>query len=320
MAGANRLNWPRRGSLQFWPRKRAARTLARARTWARLDAPKLLGYIGYKAGMTHIQYTDARQNSLTKGMIVTVPVTIIECPSLLPVSLCFYKKTTSGDQRIAEIYADKLDKAIKKPKNAAAEPKPEEYHEIRLKVMSQPKLTASGKKVPDVIEIAISSPKDAALAYAKQLLTKEIKISDIFKEGQFIDVHAVTKGKGFQGTVKRYGVKIRQHKSEKTKRGVGSLGPWTPKRVRWSVAQPGKMGYHTRTEYNKHLIKINNKPEEINPKGGLVRYGFVKNDYILVKGSIPGPKKRAILLTEPLRATQHPHQITISHIHQESQQ
>lgn len=320
MAGANRLYWPRRGSLQFWPRKRAAKSLVRARTWAHLDTPKLLGYIGYKAGMTHIQFTDTRNNALTKNMVVTFPVTIIECPSMLPVSLCFYKHSPAGLHRVAELYAEKLDKAIKKPKEIQAEPKPEEYDEIRVKVMSQPKLVAFGRKNPDITEIAIGGPKDAARVYAKQLLTKDIKASDIFKEGQFIDVHAVTKGKGFQGTVKRYGVKIRQHKSEKTKRGVGTLGPWTPKRVRWSVGQPGKMGYHARTEYNKHLIKINNKPEEINPKGGFVRYGLVKNECLLIKGSVPGPKKRAVLLTEPLRATQHPTQIAISYIHQESQQ
>ncbi len=320
MAGANRLYWPRRGSLQFWPRKRAAHQLARARSWAQLDTPKLVGYIGYKAGMTHIQFTDTRPNALTKNMVVAFPATIIECPSMLPLSLCFYKHTSSGLHRVAEIYADKLDKAIIKPKKQPSEPKPEEYDELKVKVMSQPKLTAFGRKNPDTMEIAISGKKDAALAYAKQLLTKEIKASDLFKEGQYIDVHAVSKGKGFQGTVKRYGVKIRQHKSEKTKRGVGTLGPWTPKRVRWSVAQPGKMGYHTRTEYNKHLLKINSKPEDINPKGGFVRYGLVKNEYLLIKGSVPGPKKRAILLTEPLRAKCHPVQIPISYINQESQQ
>ena len=320
MAGANRLYWPRRGSLQFRPRKRAANVLPRMRSYAHLDTPKLIGYVGYKAGMTHIQFTDTRNNSLTKGMTVATAVTIIECPSILPVSICFYKKTDSNFNRIAEIFAEKLDKSIKRPKNQQKEPKIDEYDEMRLKIITQPKLTSFGKKNPDMIEIPIAGPKEAVLSYAKQLLNKEIKASEIFKEGQFLDVHAVSKGKGFQGTVKRYGVKIRQHKSEKTKRGVGTLGPWTPKRVRWSVAQPGKMGYHKRTEYNKHLIKINNKPEEINPKGGLVRYGLVKNEYLLIKGSVVGPKKRAVLLTEPVRPTHHPHQIQISYLSQESQQ
>ena len=105
MAGANRLYWPRRGSLQFRPRKRAANVLPRMRSYAHLDTPKLIGYVGYKAGMTHIQFTDTRNNSLTKGMTVATAVTIIECPSILPVSICFYKKTDSNFNRIAEIFA-----------------------------------------------------------------------------------------------------------------------------------------------------------------------------------------------------------------------
>ncbi len=321
MAGANRLYWPRRGSLQFWPRKRAKHHLARARTWPANTAPKLLGYIGYKAGMTHVQFTDNRPNTMTKGLIITMPVTIIECPSLLPLSLVFYKKVNTTTNRVAEIFTEKLPKSIKKPKSQQKEPSIQEFDELRLKVITQPKLTSIGKKNYGILEIAIGGPKQAALTHARELLHQDhIKISDIFKEGQFIDVHAVTKGKGFQGTIKRYGVKIRQHKSEKVKRGVGTLGPWTPKRVRWSVGQPGKMGYHTRTEYNKHLIKINTNPAEINPKGGFVRYGLVKNEYILVKGSIPGSKKRPVLLTEPLRAKQHAHQIAIAYTNQESQQ
>ncbi len=320
MAGANRLFWPRRGSLQIWPRKRAKSKLPRIRSWAAQESPKLLGYIGYKAGMTHIQFTDNRPNALTKGMVVATPVTIIECPSLLPVSLNFYKKTYSGVIRVAEIFAEKLDKAIKRPKKVQIEPKQENYDEIRLKVITQPKLTSIGKKKPDSMEIPIGGPKEQALKYAKELLTREIKASEIFKEGQLVDTHAITTGKGFQGTVKRYGVKIRQHKSEKTKRGVGTLGPWTPKRVRWSVAQPGKMGYHMRTEYNKRIIKINTSTEEINPKGGFVSYGFVKNEYLMVKGSITGPKKRTIILTEPIRQHQHLQQIQPTYIHKESQQ
>lgn len=306
--------------MQFWPRKRAKGIVARVRHWATHDTPKLLGYLGYKAGMTHIQFSDDRKTSLTKGMTVAFPVTVIECPSLLPVSLCFYKSTPSGLQRNAEVFSEKLDKSIKKPKKAQKEPKIGEFDEIRIKIITQPKLTSIGKKKPDIIEIPISGKPEEVHAYAKQLLTREIKVSELFKEGQFVDIHAVTKGHGFQGTVKRYGVKIRQHKSEKVKRGVGTLGSWTPKRVSWTVAQPGKMGFHTRTEYNKHIIKINNTLNDINPKGGFVRYGFVKNEYLLLKGSIPGPKKRPVILTEPIRPTKNAYHITTTYVHKESQQ
>ncbi|MBW2999343.1 50S ribosomal protein L3, partial [Candidatus Woesearchaeota archaeon] len=71
---------PRSGSMQYWPRKRAKRAYARVRSWAAGKEPKLLGFAGYKAGMSHISFTDPRKSSTTKGMEITWPVTIIECP------------------------------------------------------------------------------------------------------------------------------------------------------------------------------------------------------------------------------------------------
>ena len=53
----------------------------------------------------------------------------------------------------------------------------------------------------------------------EDLIGKEIIIDEVFKEGAFLDVHGVTKGKGFQGPVKRHGIMLRHHKSEKSRRG-----------------------------------------------------------------------------------------------------
>ncbi len=271
--------------------------------------------------MTHLLYKDEKSTSVTKGMTVAIPATIIECPPLKPVALRLYNQTPIGLLLVAQFFSDHLPKGMKKPVTSST--MPSAFSVVRLVVVTQPEKTGFGKKQHDMTELQVSgkTPQDA-YNYAKELLSKqELKVSDIFKEGQFVDVHGVTKGKGFQGTVKRYGVKIRQHKSEKTKRGIGTLGPWTPKRVLWTVAQAGKMGYHKRSEYNKYIIKINAKPEDINPLGGLVRYGLVKNEYLLLKGSVPGPKKRPILLTEPQRNPQYKEQITgISYIHKGSQQ
>ncbi len=178
---------------------------------------------------------------------------------------------------------------------------PEKYEEITIVAETQPQATATGKKKTNTIELALAGPKEGKLEHAKNLLGKELKLADIFKEGQYIDVHSVTKGKGFQGTVKRFGVKIRHHKSEKTKRGIGTLGPWIPRHVSWKVPQSGKMGYHTRTEFNKLVVKLNPKPEEVNAKGGLLHYGKIKNDCILIKGSVPGPVKREIVITDAIR-------------------
>ena len=269
--------------------------------------------------MTHIIVRDNNPKSITKGQNVAIPVTIIECPSLKPLSLRFYISTANGLQLASEIIADKLDKRFQKPKKQGQEIK--DFAELRLVVYTQPSTTDFGKKKPDLLELRVNGKtKEEQLKLGKELLQKDIKIHDIFKEGQYIDVHAVTKGKGFQGTVKRFGVKIRQHKSEKTKRGVGTLGSWRPKKVSWRVAQPGKMGYHTRTEYNKWLIKILQDPKEVNPEGGFLQYGFIKNDAVLVKGSVPGPVKRAVILTEAIRPQRKAEVAEVKFISRESKQ
>lgn len=317
MAGSNRLHKPRHGSLQFWPHARAKKETTRVRNWTNLNTTKLLGFLGYKVGMTHALIRDNKSTSLTKGMQISIPVTIIECPPIKPLSIRFYKHTPYGSKVISELFSTKVDKIFHISKKPNKEPA--EFDDIKLLVYTQPKLTGF-KKQPNVLELALSGKKEEKLKLAKELLEKEIKVSEVFKAGQFVDVHAVTTGKGFQGTVKKSGVKIRRHKSEGTRRGVGTLGPWTPSRVNVAVAQPGKIGYHTRTECNKWLLKISTKPEEVIPKGGFMHYGNVKNEYIILKGSIPGPTKRVITLTEPTRFNGKPLVAEITAISLESKQ
>jgi len=316
---------PRSGSLQFWPRKRAKKETARVRSWAKLQEAKLLGFAGYKVGMTHIFYTDNRAHSLTKGSDISCPVTVIECPPLKTISVKFYKKTTNALTLSDEILAEKLDKEFARKINLPKKIKKKiddmsetqgvsehaqessisdikDYDDIRLLVVTQPKLTGIGKKKPELFEIAIGGNKEDKQKYAKEKLGKEIHIHEIFSEGQQIDIHGVTKGKGFQGAVKRFGIGLRSHKSEKTIRGPGSLGPWRGQgHVMWRVAHAGKMGYHLRTEYNKLVLKIGNKKEEINQKGGFIGYGMVKNPYILIKGSTIGPVKRLLRFNLAIR-------------------
>ena len=293
---------PRHGSLQFWPRKRAKREIPRIKAWSKLAGAKLLGFAGYKVGMAHVIMKDT-STKVTKGMDISSPVTIIECPPLKPLSLRFYKNTSYGLKVISEIPAKNLNKElarkIKLPKKQANK-EIAEFDELRLQVYTQPKLTSIGKKKPEIFEIALSGSKEEQLSIAKQFLEKEIKLSDVFKEGELVDIHAVSTGKGFQGATKRFGTRLRQHKSEKVKRGVGSLGPWHSRSI-WAVPHPGKMGYHTRLDFNKLILKINSNPSEINPKQGFHKYGFIKNDYILIRGSVPGPKKRAIRMVEAIR-------------------
>ena len=297
---------PRRGSMQYWPRKRSKHSLARVRSWADENKAKPLGFIGYKTGMAHLHVLDNRAKSLTKGEEIFCPTTIVDCPPMTIYGVVFYKKSLSGVRKISSIMAENLVKELAKKIQLPKKTKKtidtvSDFDDLRLLVQSNPKLTSSGDKKPKLIEIALGGSKDDKLQYAKENLGKEIKINDVFEDGNQLDVHGITIGKGFQGTVKRFGVPIRQHKSEKVKRGIGNLGAWTPKRVLFNVPQSGKMGYHLRTEYNKQLLKIGEDGKEITPKSGLHRYGVVKNSYVLIKGSIVGPKKRAVLLTRAIR-------------------
>lgn len=286
--------------MQIWPRKRARRIYPRVRSWSNVERTKLLGFAGYKAGMTHIQARD-NSNSTTKGQIISIPVTIVECPPLKPLSLRFYKNSNYGFKLTGEILAKNLDKELKRkitmPKKSSKE-EVKEFDVLKLAVYTQPKLIGKKKK-PEIFEIAIGNNN---LEFGKSLLQKDIKINDIFNEGQLVDIHSVSRAKGFQGPVKRFGVRLRQKKSEKVKRGPGSLGAWKGQQhMMYRVAHAGQMGYHTRTDYNKLVIKIGNKVEDINPKGGFLRYGEIKNDYVLIKGSLPGAVKRLVRLTEPMR-------------------
>lgn len=287
---------PRSGSLQYWPRKRAKKIYANVKYWKKTKENKILGFIGYKVGMTHLHYIP--QNTKEKTETFS-PITVIECPPLKPLSLRFYKETPYGSEIITEITSKNLDKELSRKitlsKKQKEEKIPEDFDYLKLVVYTQPKLTTIGKKKPEIIELGLSGN----LEFARALLSKnEIKIEEVFKENQYVDVHAITKGKGIQGPVKRFGVSLKQHKSEKGTRRVGSLGNWYART--WRVAHPGQMGFFKRTEQNKLIFKISSE-KDINPKSGFHKYGIIKNDYVLLKGSVAGPQKRVIILTESAR-------------------
>ncbi|HEV2165389.1 MAG TPA: 50S ribosomal protein L3, partial [Thermoplasmata archaeon] len=78
---------PRRGSLGFSPRVRAAKPAPRIRSWpAGPKIPSLEGFAGYKVGMSHAFMVDYRKRSTTAGQEVSVPVTIVEVPPLRAVA------------------------------------------------------------------------------------------------------------------------------------------------------------------------------------------------------------------------------------------
>lgn len=294
---------PRKGSLQFWPRKRASKFLPSV-NWKSLtpNSKGLKGFICYKAGMSSAIVRDNTPNSMTKGKNISLPVTILECPSIKIFSTRFYKNR----KIIKEILSENLDKELKKkiklskkaPKKLQ-DIKKEEYDEIRAIVYSQVKKT-SVKKKPDLLEIGLIGNVEEQLNFIKENIEKEISILDVFENGQLVDFKGLTKGKGFSGPVKRFGIKLKQSKSEKGRRRPGSIGPWHPARVTFRVPMAGQLGMFTRTSYNNKIIDMG-KSENKLFLNNIKNYGKIKTDYIVIKGSIQGPAKRQIVITSPLR-------------------
>lgn len=322
---------PRKGSLQFWHRARAKKETPLVKNWPKSKNVNLLGFVGYKAGMTHVMLKDNRAGSTTKGDSISWPVTVVECPAVKIFSIRFYSKDNYGEQLVSEVFNPKLDKELARvislPKNYNYEEKLKKAEErlgivtdITINVYTQPRKSGLGKKTPEILEMAIGGEDiKAKLDFAKANLDKEMRVSDVLKAGLKVDVHAVTKGKGFQGLIKRFGIALRSHKAEKGQRRI-LYGPLRPARIIWGQHMPGKMGYHTRTEYNKGIVFIGDKAEKINPKGGFLHYGLVKSDYVLLHGSVPGPAKRLIRIVESIRGSKPIGNIELQHVSQESKQ
>jgi large subunit ribosomal protein L3 len=301
---------PRRGSMGYSPRKRARNETPHIKNWPEgFEKPKIQGFLGYKAGMTHAFVVDYRPTSTTSGREVVMPVSVVETPPLKIAAVRAYKETPYGLQTIGEIWADKLDPEILKKLTSYKKEKKKNWDftkdadDIRVIVYTQPRLvTGVPKKIPEIREFRISGGSlEDQIKYVKEILGKEVKISDALKEGDMIDTIAVTKGKGFQGHVQRWGVKLLFHKNSKHRRMIGTTGSWHPSYIQATVPQAGQMGYHQRTELNKRILKIGEKGEEVTPSGGFPNYGVIRNSYIILHGSIPGPTKRLISMRDSIR-------------------
>jgi large subunit ribosomal protein L3 len=297
----------------FSPRKRATREVPTFNAWPDDDGqPGLQGFAGYKAGMSHVVMIDDEPNSPTEGMEESLPVTIVETPPMRAVAVRAYEDTAYGKKPLTEVWAadldDDLDRVLDAPSDADFDADREAFEaaladhaiaDVRVITHTVPSEVSSvPKKKPDVMETRVGggSLSDRA-EFALDLLAEggEHSMNDVFRAGEYLDVSGVTKGKGTQGPVKRWGVQKRKgkHARQGWRRRIGNLGPWNPSRVRSTVPQQGQMGYHQRTELNKRLVSVGDG-DDVNKDGGLVNYGEVSGEYALVKGSLPGPKKRLV--------------------------
>jgi large subunit ribosomal protein L3 len=309
---------PRKGSLGYSPRKRVKSIIPRLRSWPELDRVVPIAFAGYKVGMTHAIVIENNPHSPLKGMEIAIPLTIVETPPLLAIGARCYKQTSYGLKVSGEIWADNFPKQLKKAKkkdfkkekaetsyNAKHKnndwSKFEESDEIKLITATQPRLAGLPKKNPEIMEQPLGGSISEKLTYVKENLGKEINVFDVFSEGDLVDIITITKGKGTQGPVKRWGVKLLPAKSEKFRRKPGSMGPWTPKTTSWRIPQAGQTGYHQRTIFNLPIYKVGRQENKLVMKGDFLHYGKISSDYLILRGSIGGPPKRLVRIRFAIR-------------------
>ncbi|MBT5201104.1 MAG: 50S ribosomal protein L3 [Thaumarchaeota archaeon] len=314
--GARKRHSPRRGSLAYSPRIRAKSMEARIRAWPKSnsDEPKILAHCGFKAGCVQVVSIDDREKVPNAGKQLVTLGTVLVTPPVLILGVRGYSKEHDGRHAEFDVYAEDIPKNIAKEislknnqENALenAEKGLKRIKEIFAIVAVSPRAAGLEQKKPYVFEAMVSGGDIAKqFAHVKEHLGKEIKIDQIFETGAEVDVAAITKGHGWQSTMRRWGVKKKQHKSRKTVREVGSLGPISPQSVMYTVPRSGQTGFHQRVEYDKRIMIMGNTEDsqiKINPDGGFKHFGLVKGDFIILKGSVPGTYRRLIKMRSQIR-------------------
>lgn len=221
--------------------------------------------LGTKVGMTQIFGDDG----------VLVPVTVLQAGPCYVTQI----KTEENDgyNAVQVGFVDKKEKVVTKDANGKKEIR-NRHGVTKAEKGHFAKAGVSSKRYVREFKF------DNALDYK---LADEIK-ADIFSAGDKVDATAITKGKGFQGTIKRFG----QHRGPMTHgskfhRHQGSNGACSsPSRVFKGKGMPGHMGHVKATVQNLEVVRVD-----------------AENNLLLIKGSVPGPKKSLITIKESVKAT-----------------
>jgi len=334
---------PRSGHLGFLPRKRTRKHRGKIRSFPKDDStqkPHFTAFAGFKAGMTHITRDIHRIDSRLHKKEVVEAVTIIETPPLKVVGFVGYIETVKGMRALSTVWASELSTELKRRmyKNWYASKKKafskyctkkddQVNNENRIKrfcttvralchtqVHLQKHLRT---KKAHLMEIQINGGSIAEkVDFVKGWFEKELKVDQVFGNGECLDVVGVTKGKGFTGVTKRWGVRKLPRKTHRGLRKVGCIGSWHPSKISYTIPRAGQSGYHHRTETNKKIYRIgqgmrhgvqNNASTDndltqknITPMGGFPHYGVVRDDYLMLKGCCIGTKKRTLCLRKSL--------------------
>ena len=311
--GHRRHSAPHRGSLAYLPRCRAKSMEARIRAWPKVnsDEPKLLAHAGFKAGCVQIVNIDDREKTPNHGKQLVSLGTVIATPPILIIGIRGYSIDSRGKHAEFNYHADNLPKYIsqfittKENSLNNSEKLLKKIKEIYAIIAVRPRNAGLSQKKPYIFEASVKGGDvKKQFTFLQGLLGKEVKIDQVFDVGTTVDTAAITKGKGWEGPITRWGVKRKQHKSRKSVREVGSLGPISPQYVMYTVPRAGQRGFHQRIEYNKRIMLMDNTENskfKINPDGGFKHFGNVNGDFVIVRGSVPGTYNRLIKLRSQIR-------------------
>jgi len=305
--------------------------------------------MGYKAGMSHIMREVNKPGSKLHKKEVVEAVTVLETPPMLAVGLVGYVETPRGLRTLTTVWAKHLSDQVKRvfyknwyrsqkkafdryASRVADESNKDMANElermkkfcqvIRLVCHTDMKKIKLRQKKAHMAEIQINGGTAAAkVDWGLGLFERQIAVDTVFNKNEMVDAISITKGRGFEGVVTRWGVTRLPRKTHRGLRKVACIGAWHPARVKFSVARAGQNGYHQRTEMNKKIYRIGKAarpaPGEdgkqapfnpnattetdptvkaITPLGGFPHYGEVNEDFVMLKGGIPGVKKRVITL------------------------
>jgi len=245
--------------------------------------------MGYKVGMTHIVRELDKPGSKMHKKDVVEAVTLIETPPMIVVGIVGYADTPFGKRNGGTIWAHHLSKTCvrrfykswyhskkkaftKHKKLYNRKDKKQERREIvdkmikncstiRVIAHTQPEKVNTGnnhggrQKKAQIMEIQINggSTKQKVL-FGMKLFEKFVPVDKVFNKNEMIDAIGLTKGHGFEGVIKRWGVRKLPRKTHKGLRKVACIGSWHPSRVAFTVARAGQLGYYHRTHFNKKNI------------------------------------------------------------------
>jgi len=296
--------------------------------------------------MTHIVRDMDRPGSKLHKKEVAEAVSVLEAPPMVVVGFVGYVETPRGLRALTCVWAGHLSdeckrrfyknwykakhkaftkyqkkwseaqKGSEEPMDAEIKRAKKYCHVIRAICHTQISKVKIGLKKAHIKEIQVNGGTvEQKVDYVKGLFEQEVKIADVFAQNEMIDIIGVSKGKGIDGVITRWGCTRLPRKTHRGLRKVACIGSWHPARVQFQVPRSGQNGYHHRTEINKKIYRIGKAAKDdphsattendltekgITPMGGFSHYGEVTQDWVMLKGTVMGCRKRIITLRKSL--------------------